>query len=461
MHQSGTPTTAARGFTLVEILVGLVLGMIAIIIMYQVFATFEGQRRTTVGAADAQSAGHLSMYLMEREVRLAGLGLMYLYRADADKYEGQLACPGGIASYSAKGGGVTKAGGIPAVPLLITDGGAGSDRFTVTFSHSAEAGAPNKLVVALEPSGANALSTGIKVSAAPFATSPAEKDKNAVFQKGDFILVGQPGLKKHCVRLKLTSVEPDVLLGSAEAPMTVLKAATSEDENPADGAADFIPSPIGYTVDPSAPSFVMRLGAAAVKEYRVNANQQLTVGLPDDPAPTPIAEGVVSLQVMYGVGPKAGDKPSPTSPETCDADGLRVVCQSIKAWTSAAAYDGVDWDKLNAVPGNLDQRLTDIKRIKAVRIAVVTRSQNLERDVLYGATAAIQPKATCTAGGDVVDVAGTLRVCAWADGANPDGTTHTAPRVDLTGMADWDRYRYKVYETVIPMRNVIWGSKGS
>jgi type IV pilus assembly protein PilW len=217
----------------------------------------------------------------------------------------------------------------------------------------------------------------------------------------------------------------------------------------------------GYTVDPAAPSFVMRLGAQAVREYRVNANNQLTVGLPDDPAATPLAEGVVSLQIMYGLGPKAGEKPSPTSPDTCDADGLRVVCQSIKVWTDAKNFDGVDWDKLNTVPVNMDQRLTDIKRIKGVRIAVVARSQNLERDVLYGAGLAIQPKATCTASGDVVVAGGNLRLCAWADGLNPDGTAHTAPRIDLSGMADWDRYRYKVYETVIPMRNVIWGSKGS
>ena len=109
----------------------------------------------------------------------------------------------------------------------------------------------------------------------------------------------------------------------------------------------------------------------------------------------------------------------------------------------------------------MDQRLHDIMRIKAARIAVVARSQSLERDVLYGAGLAIEPKATCTAGGDVVGAAGALRVCAWADGTNPDGTASPAPRVDLTGMADWDRYRYKVYETVVPLRNVMWGSKGS
>jgi type IV pilus assembly protein PilW len=36
---------------------------------------------------------------------------------------------------------------------------------------------------------------------------------------------------------------------------------------------------------------------------------------------------------------------------------------------------------------------------------------------------------------------------------NLDGTADSTP-----GNAnDWRRYRYRVYETVIPLRNVVWG----
>jgi type IV pilus assembly protein PilW len=31
-----------------------------------------------------------------------------------------------------------------------------------------------------------------------------------------------------------------------------------------------------------------------------------------------------------------------------------------------------------------------------------------------------------------------------------------APAIDLTANADWQRYRYRVYETIIPLRNMIW-----
>ena len=41
--------------------------------------------------------------------------------------------------------------------------------------------------------------------------------------------------------------------------------------------------------------------------------------------------------------------------------------------------------------------------------------------------------------------------CAWSDSlADP------APLVDLRANADWRKYRYRVYQTVIPIRNVIW-----
>jgi type IV pilus assembly protein PilW len=43
-------------------------------------------------------------------------------------------------------------------------------------------------------------------------------------------------------------------------------------------------------------------------------------------------------------------------------------------------------------------------------------------------------------------------VCAWEG-----NSTSPAPTVDLsTGNANWSRYRYRVFETIVPLRNVIW-----
>jgi len=45
----------AAGFSLVELMIGLVIGMVAIVVMMQVFSVSEGYKRTTTGGDDAQN----------------------------------------------------------------------------------------------------------------------------------------------------------------------------------------------------------------------------------------------------------------------------------------------------------------------------------------------------------------------------------------------------------------------
>lgn len=78
---SHTPTSALAlqsrhhaGFSLVEILVGLGIGMVGMIIMLQVFSVSEGYKRNTTGGDDAQTGGAIAMYTLQRELRQAGYG---------------------------------------------------------------------------------------------------------------------------------------------------------------------------------------------------------------------------------------------------------------------------------------------------------------------------------------------------------------------------------------------------
>jgi type IV pilus assembly protein PilW len=67
----------ASGFTMIELLVGMVVGLIATVVMFQVFAVSEGQKRTTTGAGDAQQNGVGSVFLIERDARMAGYSMSY------------------------------------------------------------------------------------------------------------------------------------------------------------------------------------------------------------------------------------------------------------------------------------------------------------------------------------------------------------------------------------------------
>jgi hypothetical protein len=50
----------SRGFSLVELLVAAAIGIIASLAIFQVFAVFEGQKRTTTSGGEAQTSGTLA-----------------------------------------------------------------------------------------------------------------------------------------------------------------------------------------------------------------------------------------------------------------------------------------------------------------------------------------------------------------------------------------------------------------
>ena len=66
------------GFGLVEILVGVTIGLIALLIVYQALALSEGYRRTTTAGGDAQSAGMISSFVLASDLANGGLTVQTL-----------------------------------------------------------------------------------------------------------------------------------------------------------------------------------------------------------------------------------------------------------------------------------------------------------------------------------------------------------------------------------------------
>src|SRR6202795_1328786 len=63
-----------RGFSMVELLVAMLIGLIGMIIIFQVFEVSEGIKRTTTSGGDAQQNGVIALYTMERDFKNAGMG---------------------------------------------------------------------------------------------------------------------------------------------------------------------------------------------------------------------------------------------------------------------------------------------------------------------------------------------------------------------------------------------------
>ena len=110
-----------RGFSLIEIMVGIVIGMIAVLVIYQVFAAAEGIKRNTTSVGDALQNGLLSSFILGIELANASNGVSYATRELST-------C---VATTSA-------ATSFRPIPVLITDGGAAAtpDSFVVNYSMS-------------------------------------------------------------------------------------------------------------------------------------------------------------------------------------------------------------------------------------------------------------------------------------------------------------------------------------
>ncbi|MFY9314458.1 MAG: PilW family protein [Burkholderiales bacterium] len=347
---------AGAGFSLMELMVGLAIGMIAMVTIVQVMSFFEAQRRTTSGSADAQTNGGIALYAISRDLQMAGYPLM-------TTTDSPLECT----TITSNVAGITSIG-----PVALANGTAGaspaSDSITIRYGTTLSGGAPTQI--------------------SSLVGSAASVGSNLGCQLGDITLIMSG------VSCAISRVPPT--------PTTNISAPTA---NPNTVTLE-------NTALAAAGANLSCLGTWNEITYAVNAgNLERTAVVNGVSTTTPIVAGIVNLQAQYGISAAANTS-------------------QVTAWVNAETVGGVDW----AAPS-----VSNRNRIKAVRIAVVARNARLEPEVV---------SAACTS----TTAAAPGGVCAWEGSvASP------APVVDLsTGNANWNRYRYRVFETIIPLRNVIW-----
>lgn len=119
--------------------------------------------------------------------------------------------------------------------------------------------------------------------------------------------------------------------------------------------------------------------------------------------------GIVNLQAQYGLS----------------ADNIST---QVTSWVNATGM----WANMASIP------VPDRRRIRAIRVAVVARNPVLEKESVT---------LPCTNSGE-----GAKGPCAWVGAADSP-----APTIDLMSAdPEWRRYRYRVFETIIPLRSMIW-----
>jgi len=357
-----------NGFSLVEILVGLVIGLIATLVIMQVFSVFEGQKRTTTGSADAQTNGSIALYSIGHELQMAGFGLI---ASDSSP----LNCT--VTTFGATG--ITSI-----APITITDGGnatGASDSITLRYGNSNSGGIPSTIT---------ALPGGSSVT----------MDTNLGCQINDISLV----VDATGTTCALSSV--DALVGTDTVTLQDITGAAATANLACLGNWNVVTFQVNPNYDP--------VDAANSLPYlERNGNAEVA--------------DIVNLQAQYGISASANSN-------------------LITQWVNAK--DTADWDVAIDGPATgadwgAGLTVANRNRIKAIRIAVIARNSLLEKDTVTN---------TCSSLGDPSPTG----LCAWDASAATPAVSSPAPAVTLSNDPDWERYRYRTFETIIPLRNVIW-----
>jgi type IV pilus assembly protein PilW len=317
---------AQVGFSLIEIMVGVVIGMIAVLVIFQVYNVAEGFKRNTTAYGEAMQGGLLSTFVLGMELGNAGTGIN---TAQTDL--GWCAPPAPLT------GNVSDiANTFRPIPVLIADSPSGNtnfDAFAVTYSVAST-------LVSSVPFTANA---------APGANYQVQSTGG--FHPGDLIVgVQAPNTPNTaCASSTVTNPPPTP---NVEGVVTISQTGT---------ALNFTPSSVLFNMGPCDRAQKVQYSVAnnvLLSTPLLNSNKvpAAACGQPVAvPVPSPVASNVVVMKAEYGIN---------------TSNSLE---QELDTWVQATGGGGWDPTTLLQAP------ITTINKIKAVRIGVIVQSEQFDK----------------------------------------------------------------------------------
>lgn len=181
------------GMSLIELMVGVVIGMLTILIVANTIITSEGQRRGTSSGSDAQNNAMLAAYLVERDLRMSGYGIFTNETGGVS----EVCSVGTVRTYNANRAttDLNYAGDLPFVPVLINP----------TSIPAADIGSD---IIMLNYAGGSlgVVGAGVKFAGNSATTANNYKIENiGGFRAGDLALVAQAGL--NCTISEVTGLD--------------------------------------------------------------------------------------------------------------------------------------------------------------------------------------------------------------------------------------------------------------
>lgn len=278
-----------RGLSLVDLMVGLAIGLIATLVILNVMVMFDMRRRATAGGSDAQVNAVIASTLLSRELRIAGHGL---------------GPPAGLGCIVHRALAPDTNDSFMLVPAVIVNGSDGAPD-TLTVLAAGEQALPPARLIASYTMGNAALNLD--------STLGVETDMHLLLQSAGhsdcaLLTVAAVSIGAYTVQTKkINGLLPDVVF--------------------------------------SAGSPVVNLGSLHYRRYSVDANQRLQSESFDTNSgswvASTMAEGVVNLQLQYGFDARSGTQAIPQvtrwSDVLIDADG------------NGATGNAGDWQRMLAI----------------------------------------------------------------------------------------------------------------
>ena len=404
-----TPHSATRpvrgrsaGFSLIEIMVGMVIALLATIVMMNVFSMFEAQKRTTTGGSDLQNNGAIALLSLKNEIEKAGYGV-----SDVDIMGCSLQLSPSIT--------------IPAIaPVIINPQTSTSTASNTPLIPGADQNTDTLLVFYSNTnnmSEADALMSGAQSGVA--MTTQLTPNSPLTYVVNDEVMTWPYGKIPPTCNLKVDTVtsitptsQPQFLhlnQGIASSDLTSVDAIWKYGKIFNLGQS--------YTLE----AFAIRNGNLTVCTFSATNDCTDPSKTNDSTVWLPIGNDIVSMRAQYGRDDASGDPV--TTPQ--HMSGMVNTYDQTTPLSGSATYS-CDWF-----------------RVRAVRIVLVGRNNQpnpltvTTNDPKWAGTSTVINKNN--------------QMCPRTSGADIDlSCTNT----NLPPGFTWQNYRYKTFETTISIRNV-------
>jgi len=400
---------------MVELMIAMLIGLIGMIIIFQVFEVSEGIKRTTTSGGDAQQNGAVALYVVEHDLRNAGMGFNDALYAGCN-----------ILAFDS-----TRAAQnftMTLLPALICAPGSTAPGGNCPGTGTAGT-SPDQLTIfyGSNPLVANATTITANV---PAGNSTMQVSNSYGYRPGDLLVLLQPAAGTNCSLVEATAVAATAVsyvTGGSYLSAGVNKTARFNRPGGLSVAYGGVASAnvtrvfnLGNLYEPpNAPALPVH------NTYAINTNpaqpnfRSLTVAsalvvdtATSAPQVSAVADNIVQLRAQYGVDDGVGDG------SVAFGGGIFVAGDGlVDRFVSAAVFNAL-------LPTPPWQSLI------AVRLAIVARSALAEKPTGAGGT--------CET---------TMIPPTWSGG-----------NFNLSADPDWQCYRYRVFETTVPLRNWIWRS---